>query len=176
MAKTGITIAGKALVASLAFASGTQAFAQNIVRSNYIDPVQIDRAVEAFTGIATGEPGGARNPADRRLRLASCPSPLATRWHGAPGRTVRVSCEDVPGWQVFVGLQAIPRAARVTPAIKRGDRVTVAVRGRGFTIQQPGEATEPGRPGEWIAIRMSQGRKTVSARIERAGLVVIDSP
>lgn len=170
MADRCTKIMGQALVLGIGCAWPAQAAGAG----SHVDPAQIDRAVEAFTGVAIGNPGGARSPADRRLRLSSCPEPLSTAWHGSPGRTVRVACESGGGWQLFVALRPVPQSAQAFPVVKRGDRVTVAVRGRGFTIQQPGEATEAGRAGEWIAIRVANGQKTVSARIERAGLAVID--
>ena len=50
--------------------------------SAWLDPSDIDRAVTAFTGAPIGDVGGARAPADRRLRLAACAQALNTSWHG----------------------------------------------------------------------------------------------
>ncbi|QIQ88225.1 MAG: hypothetical protein G9473_11020 [Erythrobacter sp.] len=149
-------------------------------------PAAIDAAVEAFTGARAGEPGGAIAPADPRLRLAACPAPLETAWHGTARSTVRVECPGAGGWRVFVALRAAPAshaaAAAAAPLVERGDPVTVMVRGRGFTIQQAGEAMEPGRAGEWIGIRLAgtssatrPGRRAdpVRARILRPGLAEI---
>jgi flagella basal body P-ring formation protein FlgA len=55
------------------------------------------------------------------------------------------------------------------------------VRGRGFTVQQSGEAVEGGSIGDWIAVRTdprpgSRGSargEAIRARIERPGLAVI---
>lgn len=171
MSKTLTRLAPRLLFFGIAAAGAVEAGAD----PGRTDPTRIDRIVEAFTGTAIGQPGGARQPADRRLQLAPCTSPLQASWHGAPGRTVRVACNDGPGWQVFVALQPLPATANAAPAVKRGDRLTVTVRGRGFTIQQPGEAAEAGLIGDWITVRMAQGQKTVSARIERAGLATIDN-
>lgn len=161
------------------------------------DPGAIDAAVEAFTGASVGEAGGAIAPADPRLRLAPCPTPLETAWHGRARTTVRVACPGPSGWRVFVALRgasgapgssssAAPGgatgAARAAPLIDRGDPVTVTVRGRGFTVQQAGEAMEAGRAGEWIGIRLAAtsrgasrrtGRDPVRARIVRPGLAEI---
>ncbi|MEQ8411688.1 MAG: flagella basal body P-ring formation protein FlgA [Erythrobacter sp.] len=157
------------------------------------DPAAIDAAVAAFTGVGVGEPGGAIAPADRRLRLAPCPAPLETAWHGRARTTVRVACPGPGGWRVFVALRAGPAAgnaagiaarpaARAAPLVERGDPVTVMVRGRGFTVQQAGEAMEAGRAGDWIGIRLAatsraasrSGRpEPVRARIVRPGLAEI---
>lgn len=52
------------------------ASAQNGAGRAFTDPGEIDRAVAEFTGVPIGEVGGARVPADRRLRLAACHGPL----------------------------------------------------------------------------------------------------
>ena len=158
------------------------------------DPAAIDAAVAAFTGAAPGAPGGALAPADRRLRLAPCTAPLAAGWHGTARSMVRVECPDPGGWRVFVALRGGPAPAGLgarragagtapaAPSVERGDPVTVMIRGRGFTIQQAGEAMEPGREGEWIGIRLPSAARPgapggraepVRARILRPGLAVI---
>ncbi len=149
-----------------------------------IDPAEIDRAVRSFTGAAAGEIGGARNPADRRLQLASCAQPLLATWHGTTRAAVRVECpvtlSGSAPWTIFVATR--PAAgpfgsgaaqAAAGPLVKRGDPITVVVRGRGFTVQQSGEAMENGHEGEWIAIRTNRKAEPVRARIERPGLAVI---
>jgi len=162
----------------------------NPARSAIIDPAEIDRAVQAFTGAGIGETGGARAAADRRLRLASCAQPLSTAWHGVRQSAVRVECHStISGagpWKIFVATRpaAAPMAQasnnageRVAtgPVIKRGDPITVLVRGRGFSVQQSGEAMENGAIGDWIGIRTARKAKPVRARIERPGLAVIPS-
>ncbi|MEM7690064.1 MAG: flagella basal body P-ring formation protein FlgA [Pseudomonadota bacterium] len=155
-----------------------------------VAPAEIDRAVAAFTGAAIGETGGARAPADRRLRLAACAAPLTTSWHGTTRAAVKVECLQTHGssgpWRIFVATRAAstnsaysagargrslpaPRA----PVIKRGDPITVSVRGRGFTVQQPGEAMENGAIGDWISVRTTREAQPVRARIERPGLAII---
>ncbi|WP_172970171.1 flagella basal body P-ring formation protein FlgA [Erythrobacter sp. THAF29] len=150
-------------------ATGTAASAEPV----YIDPAEIDRAVAGFTGAATGEIGGARVPTDRRLRLGACKSPLETSWHGGNRSTVRVECPDSGGWRIFVGIRPVPRAEANQQLIKRGDPITVLVRGRGFSVQQTGEALENGAQGDWIGVRMARKGAPVRARIERPGLAVI---
>lgn len=144
------------------------------------DPVAIDRAVSAFTGAAIGTPGGARSPADPRLSLAACAAPLAVSWHGTQRQAVRVECPGPHSWRIFVavdgaaGTPAGAAAARpAPPAIKRGDALTIMVRGRGFSVQQAGEAMEAGAVGDWIFVRTARKAEPLRARIERPGLAII---
>lgn len=165
----------------------TAPLAAKSATSPTLEPAAIDRAVRAFTGAEIGEVGGARAPADPRLRLAACARPLTTSWHGITRAAVAVSCTEARGssgpWRILVATRPSPqafqsasplvRAARATPAIKRGDPVTVVVRGRGFTVQQAGEAMESGHLGDWIGVRTARQADPVRARIERPGLAVI---
>jgi flagella basal body P-ring formation protein FlgA len=141
------------------------------------DPAAIDRAVAQFTGAAIGAPGGARVASDPRLQLAACGGPLAVSWH-TPARTaVAVECPGPTAWRIFVAIAPAqgPGAARAAaaPAVKRGDALTIMVRGRGFSVQQPGEAMEAGAVGEWIFVRTARKAEPIRARIERPGLAVI---
>lgn len=141
------------------------------------DPAMIDRAVAAFTGAATGAPGGARAPSDPRLQLAPCGGSLAVSWH-TPARTaVQVECPGPTSWRIFVAIAPAQGSAaagqRAAPAVKRGDALTVVVRGRGFSVQQQGEAMESGAVGDWIFVRTSKKAEGLRARIERPGLAVI---
>lgn len=141
------------------------------------DPVEIDRAVAAFTGAAAGMPGGARVPADPRLRLAACGGALAVSWHTAAKTAVQVECPGPSNWRIFVAIAPAPggpaSAARAAPAVKRGDALTIVVRGRGFSVQQSGEAMEAGAVGDWIFVRTGRKAEGLRARIERPGLAVI---
>jgi flagella basal body P-ring formation protein FlgA len=146
------------------------------IRAAATDPVAIDRAVAEFTGAAIGTPGGARMASDPRLQLAPCGGPLAVSWH-TPARTaVMVECPGPTSWRIFVAIAPAQgqNAARATaPAVKRGDAVTVVVRGRGFSVQKPGEAIEAGAVGDWITVRTGPKTEGLRARIERPGLVII---
>lgn len=139
------------------------------------DPAAIDRAVVAFTGADIGAPGGPRLPADRRLQLAACAAPLAVAWYGTARNAVQVECLGPQSWRVFVAVTdggGTP-SARGAPAIKRGDALTIMVRGRGFSVQQAGEAMEGGAVGDWIFVRTARKAEPLRARIERPGLAVI---
>lgn len=141
------------------------------------DPAALDRMVEQFTGVALGQPGGAREPVDRRLRLRACTGTPQAGWHGTPGRTVVLSCPDRGGWRVYVNLLSDPgrpeRRASAAPAIGRGDTVTLVVTGPGFAIRRQGEALQAGAVGEWIAVRTVAGGDPVRARIVQPGLAEI---
>ncbi len=136
-------------------------------------PEELDRAVARFTGVPIGQVGGARTAADRRLRLAACSAPLVATWHGASRTTVKVTCPDPGAWHVYIGVRASEPGQSDRPIIKRGDPVTVMVKGRGFSVQQSGEALENGAVGEWIEIRTARKSPPVRARIERSGFAVI---
>lgn len=149
-----------------------------------ISPAEIDRAIINFTGSLPGEPGGARLPADPRLRLAACAAPLALDWHTPQRTSLKVECQAGPSpWRIFVAVappagpapafSAAVHASAAPPAVKRGDAVTIMVRGRGFSVQQQGEATEGGAVGDWIFVRTARKADPLRARVERPGLVVI---
>lgn len=141
--------------------------------NGFTDPATIDRAVFDFTGAAIGQPGGARMAADRRLQLAACAVPLAVSWHSPAKNAVRVECPDTGGWRIFVAVAAPAAAAAATPVVKRGDALTIMVRGRGFSVQQQGEAMESGAVGDWIFVRTARKAEPLRARIERPGLATI---
>lgn len=139
----------------------------------FTEPAAIDRAVSGFTGAAIGQPGGARMATDRRLQLAACVSPLVVSWHGSAKNAVRVECPDAGGWRIFVSVTPPLAEAAAAPVVKRGDALTIMVRGRGFSVQQAGEAIESGAVGEWIFVRTARKAEPLRARIERPGLAVI---
>lgn len=140
------------------------------------DPAAIDHAVMTFTGMPIGQPGGARMAVDRRLQLGACAAPLAVSWHTPARSAVRVECTGPASWRIFVAINAVAGAAAEKPAapvIKRGDALTIMVRGRGFSVQQQGEAMDSGAPGDWIFVRTARKAEPLRARIERPGLAVI---
>ncbi|WP_206238376.1 flagella basal body P-ring formation protein FlgA [Novosphingobium terrae] len=148
----------------------------------YTDPAAIDREVAAFTGVPIGGTGGATLPVDRRLRLAACRSPLSVSWRASRHDSLVVECPDPGSWHLFVPVRAAPAAAvSSTPAIMRGEAVTIAVAGDGFAVTQPGEAMEAGAVGEWIRVRSvhagnrqpGQTSDAIRARIVRPGEVEV---
>lgn len=146
--------------------------------SPFHDLVAIDREVAAFLGAGIGEAGGATLPVDRRLRLAACRSQLSLGWQGTRQDTVLVQCPDVGGWRLFVAVggtnrQGAAASAPAAPAVARGDALTIALAGEGFSVSQAGEAMESGPVGGWIRVRTSARATPIRARIERPGLVVV---
>jgi len=167
---TALVVASMPLFAALASAQEGGA-------RGFIDPAKIDRAVEEFTGAGIGEVGGARLPADRRLRLAECDVPLGVKWHGRAQTIVRVDCPDTANasdsWRIFMATSSVKPAPDIAKVVARGDPITVLVRGPGFSVQQSAEAMEAGAIGDWIAVRTQQRADAIRARIERPGLAII---
>lgn len=136
----------------------------------------VDRQVAGFLGQSAEGAGATFVPVDRRLRLATCGAPLALSWYGTRQDSVLVRCPDAAGWRVFVRVQgaATPAAAAATtPAVVRGDPVTVTLRGVGFSVSQTAEAMENGAIGQWIRVRTN---KTVEMRAQvlQPGTVRVD--
>lgn len=146
----------------------------------FADLDALDAAVARFAGAPAGAEGGALLPLDRRLRLRPCRSPAALSWRGERRETIVVECPDAGGWRLFVPVRAASVASgglMESPAVSRGDAVTIAVSGQGFSVSQPGEAMDAGPVGGWIRVRATGGKaQPMRARIVRPGLVVIPSP
>ena len=142
----------------------------------------IDRAVADFTGASIGQPGGAKLPVERRLRLASCNAPLDLQWFGRDQRSVQVACPTA-GWRIYVAVDAGAGGGHRAPPqygqtlVKRGENVSILVRGSGFTLTRQGSAVEDGAQGEWIKVRATgQRTETLRAMVIRPGQVGIDLP
>lgn len=170
---------GLALAAGLGALSIGTAAAQ---AAGFADLAAIDRDVSLFTGVAFGQPGGAAQQVDRRLRLAACGSPLTLGWYTPRHDSVVVQCPDAGGWRIYVPvlMSAAGAGNGGAPAVMRGEAVTVTVSGDGFAVSQPGEAMESGPVGAWIRVRTQQvGNKPpepVRAQIIRPGLVGVPLP
>ena len=76
-----------------------------------MDLSMLDRAVAEFTGAEVGQPGGAKLPVDRRLRLQACQSPLDLQWFGRDQRSVQVAC-PAAGWRIYVAVDTGGSSAR----------------------------------------------------------------
>lgn len=142
----------------------------------------IDRAVVDFTGSQIGQPGGARLPVDRRLKLSACHTPLDLSWFGRDQRSVQVACPTA-GWKIYVAVDGgAVGSARGAPEptetlVRRGENVSILVRGNGFTLTRQGEAAEDGAQGEWIQVRADGKRtETLRAMVIRPGQVGIQLP
>jgi flagellar basal body P-ring formation protein FlgA len=160
-----------------AILAGALGAAVPALAAGFHDLASIDREVARFTGAPQGTEGGARLPVDRRLKLTLCPMPLALEWYGSANRTVLVRCPVAGGWRLFVPVTAGQAAARAEPVIARGEAVSIAVQGSGFTVSRQGEALEGGAVGEWIRVRPAgDKRNTIRARVIQPGRVGVDLP
>ncbi|MFA7586013.1 MAG: flagella basal body P-ring formation protein FlgA [Novosphingobium sp.] len=148
-----------------------------LAASPFADLVAIDREVAVFTGASTGASGGAALPVDRRLRLRPCLSPLSLGWRTPRQESVVVECPDLGGWRLFVPVRQADAGQTSAVAVNRGDAVTIAVTGDGFTVSQPGEALETGPVGGWVRVRAVNGKgQPMRARIVRPGMVALPLP
>lgn len=148
--------------------------------AGFADLAALDAAVARFAGAPAGAEGGAMTPLDRRLRLTPCRSPAALSWRGDRRETIIVECPDNGGWRLFVpvrGLVAGTGGMAQPPAINRGDSVTIAIAGDGFSVSQPGEAMEAGPVGGWIRVRgLGDKTQAMRAQVTRPGLVTVPVP
>lgn len=135
----------------------------------FADLAAIESAASAFAG-------GTALPVDRRLRLNPCASPLALNWRTPRHETVVVECPDAGGWRLFVPVVMGDKTASAPIIINRGDAVTIAAAGRGFSVSQPGEALESGAVDHWIRVRSSSGGQSMRAQVVRPGVVAVPLP
>lgn len=144
----------------------------------FADLDALDAAVARFAGAPAGVEGGAMLPLDRRLRLRPCRSPAALSWRGERRETIVLECPEVGSWRLFVPVRASTGGGMAAlPAINRGDAVTIAVSGEGFSVSQPGEAIDGGPVGGWIRVRSLAARaQPMRAQVIRPGLVSIPVP
>ena len=143
----------------------------------FADLDALDRAVARFAGAPIGAEGGAIMPLDRRLRLRPCQSPVALAWRGKRRETITLECPDPGGWRLFVPARASAQGSAGPPAINRGDAVTIAVSGEGFSVSQPGEALDAGAVGGWVRVRSISGKAApMRAQVVRPGLVAVPVP
>ncbi len=167
-------------LAALAIAACMAAAPLAAAQNGYADLPDVDAQVAGFTGMTIGQTGGAAMPVDRRLRLAACASPLSLSWRTPRHDTVLVECPDPGSWHLFVPVKAAGGAVGGMQAIARGESVTIAVAGDGFTVSQPGEAMDSGAVGEWIRVRSvgdgSPKGQPIRAEIVRPGEVAVPLP
>ncbi len=158
-------------------AAGLFAVAAPATANGPMDPAAIDHAVMEFTGAGIGQPGGARLPVDRRMRLNACGAPLQLSWYGSSRDSVQVHCPDA-GWRIYVAVaQTRQASAQETQqvVVSRGETVAIIVEGGGFSLSRQAVALEEGAIGQWIKVRPAQDRKAdpVSAQVVRPGQVAV---
>jgi flagella basal body P-ring formation protein FlgA len=139
----------------------------------------LNRKVAISLGADIGQPGGAANGIDRRLRLAPCAAPeIDPVLAGA----VTVRCPAL-GWRVRVPLMrggapsasaasAGPRV-RGEPVVHRGDPVEMLVATGSFTVSLQAVAEQDGAPGDRIRVRADSKSPPRIAEVVDTGQVRI---
>lgn len=150
--------------------------------SDFQDLDALDVAVAASMGAEIGEPGGARAPVDRRLKLKACPE-LPTVSGPVLGAAV-VRCQSV-GWSIRVPLllesSTQGSSAAAAPereqrdAVTRGQAVRLTVEGRGYSLSRTMIADRSGRVGDMISVRADRRSKPILARVTGVGEVTVPS-
>lgn len=148
--------------------------------ASFQDLAELDVAVAASMGAEIGQPGGARAPIDRRLKLKPCPT-AATVSGPVMGAAV-VRCEAV-GWAIRVPLllgASQPgsggnnqSAAADTPAVTRGQAVRLTVEGAGFTLSRTMIADATAKVGDMVSVRENRSAKPILAKVTGIGEVTV---
>jgi flagella basal body P-ring formation protein FlgA len=164
----------------LASSASVQAQAQAIQ-----DLSEIDVLVAATMGAGIGEPGGARAPVDRRLKLKACP--VALEVTGPDLGAAAVRCPAL-GWRIRVPLdlaaereqavaarpgQGRTAAGQGVEGIKRGEPILLTVDRPMFSLSRVMIADKDGRVGEVIPVRDDPRGKPIFVRIVEPGRATI---
>ena len=132
------------------------------------DLSEVDRGVAA---VARSE-GTVATPIDKRLRLARCPEALVVE--RAEAQALAVRCPAL-GWRIRVRLQgaaaSLAPLVQDAPVVRRGDPVTLALGGQGFAIETSGVATEDGRLGAVVRVKLDGGTRITSGVVTGPGTV-----
>ena len=141
----------------------------------------LDNRVAAALGANIGEPGGARTPIDRRLRLQACPQPVEI---GEPvAGALAVRCAPL-GWRIRVSIVGAPQAsqaaatparaqARAEPVVRRGDQIELVAMASGFTVSTLAVAEQDGAPGDRIRVRTERRTAPVIGQVLEDGRVAL---
>lgn len=148
----------------------------------------LEQRVIAALGAHIGEPGGPARPVDRRLRLASCPAPLAVEEPALGAVTVR--CAPL-GWRIRVPLARGDQAAAASPTgteaprprtprtprreavVRRGDPVALVVTTGRFTVSRQAVAEQDGAPGDRIRVRTEPRAAPIIGQVLADGRVAL---
>lgn len=148
---------------------------------------EIDVLVAATMGAEVGEPGGARAPVDRRLKLKACP--VALEVTGPDMGAAAVRCPSL-GWRIRVPLDLAPDRAAAAPrpqaqrgygaaasggqeGIKRGEPILLTVERPSFSLSRVMIADKDGKVGEVISVRDEPKGKPIFVRIVEPGRATI---
>lgn len=151
-----------------------------VFASDFQDLDALDVAVAASMGAEIGQPGGARAPVDRRLKLRACPE-LPTVSGPVLGAAV-VRCQSI-GWSIRVPLMLEASAQRTSSAasadreardaVTRGQAVRLTVEGKGYSLSRTMIADRSGRIGDMISVRADRRAKPILARVTGVGEVTV---
>lgn len=151
------------------------AIAAPAAAEGFEDLEALETRIVAALGADIGAPGGPLRPLDRRLKLATCPSPAMVE-AGALGAAI-VRCEAL-GWRIRVPVAktvVAAAAAKAEPVIRKGDQVEFIARSGSFTVSTVAIAEQDGGPRDRIRVRTTDasGRKNppVTAEVIAAGQV-----
>ena len=168
------------LPTAIAAAALTAVAPATATAAGFQDLTDLDVAVAAHMGAEIGEPGGARAPVDRRLKLKACPEAPAVSGPVLGAAVVR--CEPV-GWSIRVPLKldAAARSTAAAPAaqaqeedaVSRGQAVRLTVEGAGFAISRTMIADKDGKIGDMISVRADRMAKPILARVVDIGEVSV---
>lgn len=146
---------------------------------------EIDVLVAATMGAGIGEPGGARAPVDRRLKLKACP--VALEVTGPDLGAAAVRCPAL-GWRIRVPLDLAAERAQAAAvrspqgrapagqgieAVKRGEPILLTVDRPMFSLSRVMIADKDGRVGEVIPVRDDPRGKPIFVRIVEPGRATI---
>lgn len=164
----------------IAVAAASLGLAVPAMAAGFADPGEIDREVAHFTGASIGAEGGARQPVDRRLKLAQCQAPLALEWYGRGRSTVLVSCPVAGGWRLYVPVEggvALAGAGKAEAIVARGEAVSIVIQGKGFALARQAEALEAGAEGAWIRVSpVGSKGEPLRAQVVAPGRVTLRLP
>lgn len=126
---------------------------------------QVDAAASAIVA----QSGLAVRPADRRLKLASCPQPLIAE--AQVNSAVAVRCVTL-GWRIRLPVEGTVRGDNFAPVVmRRGDPVTVEYEASGFSITATGIAESEARKGEPVRVRVDAKSSPVMGEAADVGSV-----
>lgn len=170
--KFAARLMGTGTTAILALVLGAPAGAQNGIQ----DLEQLDALVATALGAGIGQPGGARAPIDRRLKLKACPeTPVVD---DPVMNAVAVRCNPI-GWRIRVpiamaaGGQAARAEELAREGVKRGEPILLTVSRPSFTLSRIMIADRDGRVGDVIPVREDPRSQPIFVRIVEPGVATI---
>lgn len=148
-----------------------------VMAQSFENVARLESGLVAELGAGIGEPGGPAAPIDRRLKLASCPDPLA---YDPPNLgAVAVRCAAL-GWRIRVPLMRAAGGASAQGqldqgelVIRKGDPVELVAGGKFFSVSSQAIAEQDGRIGARIRVRGGAKNAPMMVEVVREGVVRI---